>query len=162
METHWQNALCYSFHLMKRYPYKSKNPECSWAETYGCSWSLLILEFKDNRKFDESPIIQNLSTWERGQSCVFCFLVFDFNHVNAQTSKYLYYVYHHFFLIITNHLGINETCQVKQVVQWWYIHFALSLSFPRKLAILFYLFSSMSLCLSRLSGLYPSPNLSFF
>ena len=40
--------------------------------------------------------------------------------------------------------------------------FTLSLSFPRKLAILFCLFSSRNLCLSRLSGLYPNLNLSFF
>ena len=42
--------------------------------------------------------------------------------------------------------------------------FALSFSFPWKLAILFCLFSSMNLYLSLLSGLYPNPNLnrSFF
>ena len=27
-----KNALCYSFHFMKKYPYKSKNPECTWAK----------------------------------------------------------------------------------------------------------------------------------
>ena len=40
--------------------------------------------------------------------------------------------------------------------------FALSFFFPRKLAILFYLFSSMDLYLSLLSSLYPNPNRSFF
>ena len=41
--------------------------------------------------------------------------------------------------------------------------FSLSPSFSRKLAILYYcLFSSRNLCLSRLSSLYPNPNLSFF
>ena len=49
-----------SFH--ERHPYKNKNPECSWAETSSCSWSLIILEFKDNSKFNENPIIQNLSS----------------------------------------------------------------------------------------------------
>ena len=40
--------------------------------------------------------------------------------------------------------------------------FALSFSFPRKLAILLYLFSSMNHYLSLLSVLYPTPNWSFF
>ena len=87
METHWQNAPCYSFHFMKRYPYKSKNPECSWAKASGCSWSLLVLEFKDNKKFDGSLIIQNLSMWEWGQPCVPRFLIFNFYHIDAQTSQ---------------------------------------------------------------------------
>ena len=87
METHWQNASCYSFHFMKRYPYKSKNPKCPWAKASSCSWSLLVLEFKDNRKFDGSPIIQNLSMWEWGQFYVPRFLVFDFYHVDARTSQ---------------------------------------------------------------------------
>ena len=39
---------------------------------------------------------------------------------------------------------------------------ALSFSFPRKLTILFSLFSSMNLYLSRLLGLYPNLNRSFF
>ena len=40
--------------------------------------------------------------------------------------------------------------------------FALSLSFPRKLAILFFFFSSTNLYLPFLSGLYLNPNLFFF
>ena len=40
--------------------------------------------------------------------------------------------------------------------------FVLSFSFPRKLAILLSLFSSMNLFLPRLSGLYPNSNRSFF
>ena len=55
-----KKALCYSFHFMKRCPYKSKNPECSWAKASGYSWSLLVLEFKDNKEFDGSPVVDAL------------------------------------------------------------------------------------------------------
>ena len=147
---------------MKKCPYKGKNPECFWAKASGCSWSLLVLEFKDNREFDGSPIIQSLSSWKRRQSCVLCFLVFDFNHVNAQTPKCLYHFYHHFLLITLNHLGINETRREKWGLSGGMSIFALSSSFSRKLAILFCLFSSRNLYLSCLSSLYPNPNLSFF
>ena len=57
--------------FMERCPYKTKNPERSWMKPSGYSWSLLVLEFKDNRKFDGSPIIQSFSTWEWGSPASF-------------------------------------------------------------------------------------------
>ena len=68
----------------------------------------------------------------------------------------------HFFLITLSHIGINETHWEMRSSVVVCSFFTLSFSFPRKLTTLFYLFSSMNLCLSLLSGLYPSPKWFFF
>ena len=118
------------------------------------------MEFKDNREFNGSPIIQSLSTWEQEQSRVFCFLVFNFNHVNTQTPKCLCHFYHHFFLITLNHLGINETRREKLGAQWWYVHLCAFSFFRKRTGDS--LFFSTNFCLSYLSSLYPKSNLSLF
>ena len=153
---------------MKRCPYKSKNPNCSWAEASSCSWSLLILEFKDNKKFDGSPIIQNLSMWcfaswsltstismLKPWKCIPCFLVFDFNHINAQTSKCLCHVYHHFLTITLNHLKINETYRAKWVAQRWYVHFCAFSLLPEKASDSLFLFLFNKPLSSSFVGLVP-------
>ena len=59
-------------------------------------------------------------------------------------------------------LGLMKLVERNEELSGGMIIFALSRSFPKKLAMLFYLFSSRNLYLSRLSSLYPNPNLSFF
>ena len=100
-------VLFISFHE-KRCPYKSKT-----LNTLGQEHQVVHdhYSFWNLKTIGNSMEVQllSLSTWERGQSRVLCFLVFDFNHVNTQTPKCLCYFYHHLFLITLNHLGINET-----------------------------------------------------
>ena len=137
---------------------KAKTLNAFGQEASGCSWSLLIMESKDNREFDGSPIVQHLSTWEGSLVSV---ALWSSNSTMSMLKL------PNVFTITSSSLpwiisGLMNPAERNEELSGGMSIFMLFASFPRKPAILFYLFSSRNLCLACLLGLYPTPNLSFF
>ena len=158
-----KSASCYSFHFMKRYPYKKKKPWMLLGKKHQIVHDHYSLwNLKTIGSSMEDQLFKVRPRGNGGSLVSFAFWSSTSTMSMLRLSKVLAIFTVTSFSSPWMVSRLIKSVEGNEELSDGMSNFGLFFYFSRKLTILFCLFSSRNLCLSCLSSLYPTPNLSFF